>query len=265
VDANRLVYKAPLDLAGRVIEIDLIILSGQGIDVVLGMSWMKWHMAILDIAARLVQSSSPVHGKITLHLPMISCIEASLHCMVEKKIEEIHVGQEFPDVFSDDLPGIPLERAIELQLGTTPIAMSTYQVLPMELAELKIQLQDLLDKGNIRLSSSPWGCPALFVSKKDKELHLCVDYRPLNAVTIKNKYLLPLINILFDQLAGAQVFSKIGLRSSYHQIKIHVEDITKSAFSMRYVILVDECAGTLDVPHEHYIHAGVGQVCHGVR
>jgi hypothetical protein len=99
---------------------------------------------------------------------------------------------------------------------------------------LKIQLKDLLDKGFIRPSSSPWSCLALFVSKKDKGLRLCVDYRPLNAVTIKNKYPLPHIDILFDQLAGAQVFSKIDLRSGYHQIKICDEDIPKTAFSMRY-------------------------------
>jgi hypothetical protein len=103
-----------------------------------------------------------------------------------------------------------------------------------ELAELKIQLKNLLDKGYIRPSSSPWGCPALFVSKKDKVLRLCVDYRLLNVVTIKNKYSLPCINILFDQLAGAQVFSKIDLCSGYHQIKIRAEDILKTAFSTRY-------------------------------
>jgi hypothetical protein len=103
-----------------------------------------------------------------------------------------------------------------------------------EMAELKIQLNDLLDKGFIRPSSSPWGCLALFVSKKDKGLRLCVDYRPLNAVTIKNKYPLPCIDILFDQLAGAQVFSKIDLCSGYHQIKICDEDIPKTAFSTRY-------------------------------
>ena len=91
---------------------------------------------------------------------------------------------------------------------------------PNELAELKIQLQELLDKGLIRPSSSPWGCPALFVKKKDKSLWMCVDYRPLNVVTTKNKYPLPCIDILFDQLARAKVFSKIDLRSGYHQIKI---------------------------------------------
>ena len=91
---------------------------------------------------------------------------------------------------------------------------------PKELAELKIQLQELIDKGYIRPSSSPWGCPALFVKKKDDSLRLCVDYRPLNAVTIKNKYPLPRIDVLFDRLAGAKIFSKIDLRSGYHQIKI---------------------------------------------
>jgi hypothetical protein len=105
---------------------------------------------------------------------------------------------------------------------------------PNELAELKIQLQDLLDKGFIRPSASPWGCPVLIVKKKDNSLMLCVDYRPLNAVTIKNKYPLPRIDILFDQLAGAWIFSKIDLRSGYRQIKIRPSDILKIAFSTRY-------------------------------
>jgi hypothetical protein len=133
---------------------------------------------------------------------------------------------------------MPPERAIEfkieLQPSIDPISKAQYKMSREELAELKIQLKDLLDKGFIRPSSSPWGCPALFVSKKDKGFHLCVDYRPLNAVTIKNKYPLSRIDILFDQLAGAQVFSKIDLCSGYHQIKIHDEHIRKTAFSMRY-------------------------------
>jgi hypothetical protein len=107
-------------------------------------------------------------------------------------------------------------------------------MMPVELAELRIQLQDLLDKGYIHPSTSLWGCPVLFVSKKDKELCLCVDYRSLNAVTIKNKYPLPCINILFDQLAGAEVFSKIDLLPGYHQIKIHAEDIPNMAFTIKY-------------------------------
>jgi hypothetical protein len=127
-----------------------------------------------------------------------------------------------------------IEFKIELQPGTAPIAKAPYKMSPVEMKELKIQLQCLLDKGYIHPSTSPWGCSALFVEKKDKELRLCVDYRPLNAVTIKNKYPLPRIDILFDQLARAQVFSKIDLRSSYHQIKIHAEDIPKTTFTMRY-------------------------------
>jgi hypothetical protein len=142
------------------------------------------------------------------------------------------------NIFSDDLQGMTPERdtefKIELQPSTTPIAKSPYKMTREELAELKIQLKDLLDKGYIRPSSSSWGCPALFVKKKDEALCLCVDYQPLNAVTIKNKYPLPCIDIFFDQLAGDQVFSKIDLRSGYHQIKIYVEDIPKTAFSMRY-------------------------------
>jgi hypothetical protein len=105
---------------------------------------------------------------------------------------------------------------------------------PNELAELKIQLQDLLDKGFIYPSASPWGYLALFVKKKDNSLRLCVDYRPLNVVTIKNKYPLPRIDILFDQLAGVKVFSKIDLLSGYHQIKIKPSDVPKIAFSTRY-------------------------------
>jgi hypothetical protein len=119
---------------------------------------------------------------------------------------------------------MPHERAIEfkieLQLGTAPIAKAPYKILPVKLKELKIQLQGLLDKGYIHRRTSPWGFSMLFVEKKNKELRLCVDYQPLNTVTIKNKYPLPCIDILFDQLAGAQVFSKIDIRSSYHQIKI---------------------------------------------
>jgi hypothetical protein len=167
VDAYQIVRKAPLNLVGRVIETNLIVLSGQGINVILGMSWMKWHKAILDVAARLVRLNSPVHGKVTLHLPAVSRIKASLHHMVELKFEEIHVVREFSDMFLDDLPGISPERAIEfkieLQLDTTLIVKSPYRMTPVELAELKIQLQDLLYKGYIRPSTSHWGCPVLFV------------------------------------------------------------------------------------------------------
>jgi hypothetical protein len=105
---------------------------------------------------------------------------------------------------------------------------------PKELAELKVQLNELLDKGYLRPCSSPWGCPSLFVKKKDQSLRLCVDYRPLNVITVKKKYPLRHIDILFDQLAGAKVFSKINLHSGYHQIKIRPEDVSKTALSTKY-------------------------------
>ena len=155
-----------------------------------------------------------------------------------KEVKDIPVVREFPDVFPEDLPGLPPERDVEfvikLQPGTAPISRRSYRMAPKELAELKTQLQDLLNKGFIRPSSSPWGCPAIFVKKKDQTLRLCVDYRPLNEVTIKNKYPLPRIDLLFDQLSGAKVFSKIDLRSGYHQIRIRPEDVPKTAFTTRY-------------------------------
>jgi hypothetical protein len=238
VDANQVAQKVLLELSERIFSTNLIILSGQCIDFILGMSWMKLHKAVLDIAGRLVHLDTPVYGKVILHLPAVSRIKASLHHVVELKLEGIHIIQEFPDVFPDDLPGMPPERAIEfkieLQPGTAPIAKALYKMSLVKMKELKIQLQGLLDNGYIRPTTSPWGCSALFVEKKDKELRLCVDYRLLNAVTIKNKYPLPRIDILFDQLVGAQVFSKIDLRSGYHQIKICAEDIPKMAFTMRY-------------------------------
>jgi hypothetical protein len=240
VDADRIVQKVPLELSRRVFNTNLIILSGQGIDVILGMSWMKLHRAVLDIADRLVQLDSPMYGKVILHFPAISCIKASLHHVVELKHKDIYVIREFLDVFLDDLLGMPPERAIDvkidLQPGTAPIAKAPYKMSPVELNELKIQLQGLFDKGYIHPSTSPWGCSALFVEKKDKELRQCVDYRPLTAVTVKNKYPFPCIAILFDQLAGAQVFSKIDLHSGYHQIKIRAKDIPKAAFTTRYVL-----------------------------
>jgi hypothetical protein len=238
VDVDHVVQKVPLELSEWIFSTNLIIPSGQGIDVIPGLSWMKAHRAVLDIAGRLVHLDTPMYGKVILHLPVVFRIKASLHHMFELKLEDIHVVREFPNVFPDDLPGMPPERAIEfkieLQPGITPVAKAPYKMSPVEMKELKIQLQGLLDKGYIHPSTLPWGYSMLCVEKKDKELHLCVDYRPLNAVTIKNKYPLPCIDILFDQLALAQVFSKIDFHFDYHQIKIRADDIPKTAFTTRY-------------------------------
>ena len=136
-------------------------------------------------------------------------------------IEDIRIVNEYPDVFPEELPGMPLERdiefIIELLPGTAPIAKRPYRMEVNKLAKLKKQLRELLDKGYVQPSSSPWGAPVLFVEKKDGTQRMCIDYRSLNEVTIKNKYPLPRIDDLFDQLKGACVFSKIDLRPRYHQ------------------------------------------------
>jgi hypothetical protein len=155
-----------------------------------------------------------------------------------KALEDIRVVSEFPDVFPEDLPGMPPDRDIEFSIelipGTAPISKRTYRMDVKDLAELKKQIKELLSKGFICPSLSPWGAPTLFVDKKDGSRRLCIDYRSLNVVTIKNKYPLPRIEDLFDQMRGAKVFSKIDLRSGYHQLKIRVEDIPKTTFTSRY-------------------------------
>ncbi|WVZ52955.1 hypothetical protein U9M48_003953 [Paspalum notatum var. saurae] len=162
---------------------------------------------------------------------MVNAAEAHVEAQALAKIP---VACEYLDVFPEELPGLPSDRDVEfridLVLGTAPISKRSYRMAPDELKELKTQLQEQLDKGSL-----PWGCPALFVEKKDQGgKRLYADYRPLNAFTVKNKYPLPHIDILFDQLGGATVFSKIDLRSGYHQIKVREKDIPKTAFSTRY-------------------------------
>jgi hypothetical protein len=141
-------------------------------------------------------------------------------------------------VFPEDLPGMPpdcdIEFSIELIPSTTPISKRPYTMDVKDLAQLKKQVEELLSKGFICPSSSPWGAPTLFVDKKDGSRRLCIDYRSFNEVTIKNKYPLPRIEDLFDQMRGVKVFSKIDLRSGYHQLKIRLEDIPKTAFTSRY-------------------------------
>ena len=138
--------------------------------------------------------------------------------------EEVPVVKYFPDVFPEELPGMPPDRDIEFLIellpGTGPILKRPYRMPAKDLVEIKNQIKELLDKGYIRPSSSPWGSPVLLVEKKDGSLRMVVDYRGLNEVTIKNKCPLPMINDLFDRLQGAKVFSKIDLRSGYHQLKI---------------------------------------------
>ncbi|GJW98057.1 putative reverse transcriptase domain-containing protein [Tanacetum coccineum] len=151
-------------------------------------------------------------------------------------IENLSVVREFADVFPDELPGLPpareIEFGIELIPGAEPISKAPYRMAPVELKELKEQLQEMLENGFIRPSVSPWGAPVLFVKKKDGSMRLCIDYRELNRITIRNRYPLPRIDDLFDQLQGAKYFSKIDLRSGYHQLRVREQDISKTAFHL---------------------------------
>jgi len=161
-----------------------------------------------------------------------------------KEFEDIYVlrkypiSQQFKDVFPEDITEFPPHRevdfSIELVSGEAPASKSPYMMSTPELVELKLQLKEMLDKGYIRPSVTPWGAPILFVKKKDGTLRLCIEYRKLNKVTIKNRYPLSRIGDFFNQLKGAAVFSNIDMRSGYHQVHIKEEDIYKSNFQTRY-------------------------------
>ncbi|GJW50407.1 putative reverse transcriptase domain-containing protein [Tanacetum coccineum] len=155
-----------------------------------------------------------------------------------KGTKDIPVVREFPEVFPEDLPSLLPVRQEEFQIdlipGATPVARAPYRLAPSEMQELSNQLQELADRGFIRPSTSPWGAPVLFVKKKDRSFRMCIDYRELNKLTVKNCYPLPRINDLFDQLQCSSVYSKIDLRSSYHQLRVRDEDIPKTAFRTRY-------------------------------
>ncbi|GJW25286.1 putative reverse transcriptase domain-containing protein [Tanacetum coccineum] len=155
-----------------------------------------------------------------------------------KRLEDVPIVRDFPEVFPEDLSGIPPARQVEFQIdlvpGVAPVARAPYQLAPSEMKELAEQLQELSDKGFIRPNSSPWGAPVLFFKKKDGSFRMCIDYRELNKLTVKNRYPLPRIDDLFNQLQGSSVYSKIDLPSSYHQLRVREEDIPKTVFRTRY-------------------------------
>ncbi|GJZ74601.1 putative reverse transcriptase domain-containing protein [Tanacetum coccineum] len=156
----------------------------------------------------------------------------------ERHLEDVPIICDFPKVFPDDLSGLPPPRQVEFRIdlvpGAAPVARAPYRLAPSELKELSDQLKELSEKGFIRPSSSPWGAPVLFVKKKDGSFRMCIDYRELNKLTVKNRYPLLRIDDLFDQLQGSSVYSKIDLRSGYHQLRIREEDIPITAFRSRY-------------------------------
>ncbi|GKD23896.1 putative nucleotidyltransferase, ribonuclease H [Tanacetum coccineum] len=259
VSTNTVIKGCTLTLLNQPFKIDLMPIKLGSFDVVIGMDWLsKYHAKIL-CDEKVIHI--PINGETLIirgdrsktRLNLISCIKTERYisrgCQVfmiqvmekksdEKKLEDIPVVKEFPDVFPEDLPGLPPVRHVEFQIDlipiAAPVAQTPYRLAPSEMQELSNQLQELTDRGFIRPSTSPWGAPVLFVKKKDGSFRMCIDYRELNKLTIKNRYPLPRIDDLFDQLQGSSVYSKIDLRSGYHQLRVREEDIPKTAFRTRY-------------------------------
>ena len=229
-------------------------------DVVLNMDWLSRHRATLDCYKKEVKlhrlgilevKFKGIHREV--FSSMISAMAAQrmlrkgcqgyLAYVVETRKEgalvyEIPVVREFLDAFPNYIAGLPPDREVEFTIelipGIEPISIPPYSMAPVELRELKAHVEELLSKGFIRPSISPWGALILFLKKKDGSLRLCIDYRQLNIVTIRNQYPLPRIDELLDHLQGFRVYSEIDLRSGYHQLRVQESDVPKTAFRTRY-------------------------------
>ncbi|KAI3827799.1 hypothetical protein L1987_01883 [Smallanthus sonchifolius] len=260
ITIDSIVHDCSLELNGHTFPVNLIPMPLGSFDVIIGMDWLSKNHAEVMCFEKYIRIPLPsgdilkVFGeKPCKGLKLMSCIATQkylrIKCMVflahviqkedkERRIEDIPIIREFPEVFPDDLPGLPPVREVKFRIdlipGANPVAKAPYRLAPSELQELASQLQELADKGFIRPSHSPWGAPVLFVKKKDGSFRMCIDYRELNKLTIKNRYPLPRIDDLFDQLQGSTCVSKIDLRSGYHQLRVREEDIPKTAFRTRY-------------------------------
>ncbi|GJT52684.1 putative reverse transcriptase domain-containing protein [Tanacetum coccineum] len=237
---DRIFRGCRLELGDSIFPIDLIPLGQGSFDVIVGMDWLSNQKAVIVCHEKIVRI--PIEGGKVLCVQGERNVGKTKTLMSTKANEptlsDIPIVRDFEDVFPDDLSGLPPQRQVEFRIdlipGATPVAKSPYRLAPSEMQELSEQLQELQDKGFIRPSHSPWGAPVLFVKKKDGSFRMCIDYRELNKLTIKNRYPLPRIDDLFDQLQGARYFSKIDLRSGYHQLRVHDDDISKTAFRTRY-------------------------------
>jgi hypothetical protein len=193
------------------------------------MGWLSKYKVLINCAKKFVKMTTPEGKEMKFIAEPVVTAKGVANCVKVNQLDasqesEVPVVNEFLDVFSEELPGMPPDRDIEFMIELKPnialIYKTPYRMATLELAELKEHVKELLEKEFIHPSSSPWGAPVIFVMKKDGTQRLCVDYHALNEVTIKNKYPLPRIDDLFDQLHGVCVFSKIDLRSGYHQLKI---------------------------------------------
>ncbi|XP_047149801.1 uncharacterized protein LOC124821902, partial [Vigna umbellata] len=244
VRTSTVCIRCPVEVEGRRYKVNLICLPLQGLEVILGMDWLATNHILIDCGAKQLVFADEEDEELSVTLGQLkedimegaSCFLIMMHS--EEEFEGSNsersfsskfsggrsVVDEFPDVFPDEVPGLPTPREVEFTIDLVstagPISIAPYRMSPAELAELKKQIEDLMDKKFIRPSASPWGAPVLLVKKKDGSSRLCIDYRQLNKLIIKNKYPLPRIDDLLDQLHGATVFSKIDLRSGYHQIRV---------------------------------------------
>jgi hypothetical protein len=218
-------------------------LESKGIAIILGMDWFSKHKVLIDYAKKSVMLTTLDGKELVFVVELIVTAKGDANHAKVNQMDaiqgfEVLLVNEFPDVFPKELPGMPpdwyIEFVIELNPSTTLIYKSPYRMTTPELAELKEHLKELLGKCFIHPSSSPWGAPVIFFPKKDGSQRLCLEYRALKEVIIKNKYLLPRIDDLFDQLWGVCVFSKIDLWSGYHQLKVRECDIPKTAFVLKY-------------------------------
>ncbi|KAF5755487.1 putative nucleotidyltransferase, Ribonuclease H [Helianthus annuus] len=263
IAVNSVLRDCTLELNNHIFPIDLIPMQLGSFDIIIGMDFLRENHAEVVCFEKMIRFSLAngdllcVYGETASKgLKLMSCVQANKYLHKEyraflanivvaekekkKKVEvkDVPVVREFPQVFPDDLPELPPSRDIDFRIdlipGANPVAKAPYRLAPSEMRELSNQLQELLEKGFIRPSTSPWGAPVLFVKKKDGSFRMCIDYQELNKLTIKNRYPLPRIDDLFDQLKGASCFSKIDLRSGYHQLRIQEEDIPKTVFRTRY-------------------------------
>ncbi|GJS72710.1 putative reverse transcriptase domain-containing protein [Tanacetum coccineum] len=239
-ETNIVLRGCTLGLLGHLFDIDLMPVELGSFDVIIGMDWLPKYHALIVCDEKVVRIP---YGNKVLIIQGDNCDNGITSKKAEDKseerrLEDVSIVREFPEVFPEDLPGLPPARQVEFQIdlvpGAAPVARVPYRLAQAEMQELSTQLQELSDRGFIRPSSSPWGAPVLFVKKKDGSFRMCIDYRELNKLTVKNRYPLPRIDDLFDQLQGSRVYSKIDLRSGYHQLRVREEDISKTAFRTRY-------------------------------
>ncbi|GJT40067.1 putative reverse transcriptase domain-containing protein [Tanacetum coccineum] len=233
VSMNTVLKGCTLNLVNHIFKIDLMPIELGTFDVIIGMDWLVKHDVVIVCGEKVV--CIPYGNKMLI--VESDKAHVSEKRLKEKRLEDMPVIHDFAKVFPEVFPGLPPPRQVEfridLVLGAAPVVRAPYRLAPSKMRELLVQLQELLEKGFIRPSSSPWGAPVLFV-KKDGSFRMCIDYRELNKLTVKNRYPLPRIDDLFDQLQGSSVYSKIDLRSGYHQLRIKEEDIPITAFRTRY-------------------------------